>query len=385
VKIRSVTAIPASVPYTHREVSFQVARDGVSDVVIRIEAEDGTVGWGESCCGADTESVAAAVRAMTPFVIGRSSWESERMRRDLWHHGLWQFREGTANFAWAGIDMALWDLCGKETGQPVHRLLGGAVRDSVNYFFYLSWDEEGGLVDQVKEGLAAGYDVFYLKVGRDPQADLARVATVREALGPAPLIRVDANGAWLQAEAKRYIRALSEYQVDFFEQPVRESPLHLMRELRQSGIGTIAANEGMWTEAAATSRILGDTADVYCFSPYWVGSLRNFQFLASLAGRRGAAVCKHTHGEFAIAAAAAQQVMLTLPNIVRGNQQTTAHMNGDLADVPIVTSPDWAISTAPGLGIEVDEDRLADAAARYQREGQLLPYQLDDLRAEWGT
>jgi L-alanine-DL-glutamate epimerase-like enolase superfamily enzyme len=69
VKIRTVTAIPASVPYNHREVSFQVARDGVFDVVIRIEAQDGTVGWGESCSGADTESVAAAVRAMIPFPI----------------------------------------------------------------------------------------------------------------------------------------------------------------------------------------------------------------------------------------------------------------------------------------------------------------------------
>jgi len=114
--VRQITAIPVSVPYLHRELSSVVARDGVSDVVIRLETGDGAVGWGESCAGADTESIVAAVKAMSAFAIGRSCWDAERMRRDVMHYGLWQFREGTANFAWAGIDMALWDVCGKRAG-----------------------------------------------------------------------------------------------------------------------------------------------------------------------------------------------------------------------------------------------------------------------------
>jgi L-alanine-DL-glutamate epimerase-like enolase superfamily enzyme len=383
VRIRSVTAIPASIGYQHREVSYQVARDGVTDVVIRVEAEDGTVGWGESCSGADTASVAAAVAAMTPFVIGRSCWDSERIRRDLWHHGLWQFRESTANFAWAGIDMALWDLCGKEAGQPLYRLLGGAVRDTVNYFYYLSWDDDAGLVAQCAAGLAAGYDVFYLKVGTDIAADLGRVTLVRDQIGAGAALRIDANGAWSPAQARANLRLLSDYGIDFVEQPVSETPPDLMRRIRDLEMVTVASNEGLWTEAEAMRRILADVSDVYCFSPYWVGSLRRFQFLGELAARRGAAVCKHTHGEFAIAAAAAQHVMLTLPAIVRGNQQTSAHMEHDLAEIPISTGPDWGQPAGPGLGITVDEDLLAAAADRYRRDGQFLPYQLGELRASW--
>src|SRR5581483_567193 len=91
VKVASVEAIPVSVPYTHREVSSQVARDGVSDVLVKITADDGLVGWGEACCGADTASVEAAVNAMAPFVIGREPWNREQMRRDAFTHGLWQF------------------------------------------------------------------------------------------------------------------------------------------------------------------------------------------------------------------------------------------------------------------------------------------------------
>jgi L-Ala-D/L-Glu epimerase len=383
VKVRSVQAIPASIPYSHRELSYQVARDGVSDVVVRIETDDGAMGWGESCSGADTASIAAAITAMAPFVIGRSCWDSERIRRDLWHHGLWQFREGTANFAWAGIDMALWDLCGKQVDQPLHRLLGGAVRDTVNYFYYLSWDDEAGLVSQCRAGVAGGYDVFYLKVGTDIEADLGRVALVRDQIGPRAKLRIDANGAWTPGQAREYLQALSEFDIDFVEQPVKETPPDLMRRVRDLELVRVASNEGLWTESDAMQRILGDVSDVYCFSPYWVGSLRRFQFVGSVAASRGAAVCKHTHGEFAIAAAAAQHVMLTLPSIVDGNQQTSAHMEGDLAAIPIADQPDWAADEAAGLGIVVDEDGLGEAAERYLRDGQFLPYQLDQLRASW--
>ncbi len=383
MKIQSVTAIPASIPYRHREKSSQVTRDGVSDVVVRVEAEDGTVGWGESCSGADTPSVAAAVEAMAPLVVGRSSWDSERIKRDLWHHGLWQFREGTANFAWAGIDMALWDICGKEVNQPTFRLLGGAARDSVNYFCQLSWDTEEGIAAQCAAGLAAGYSVFYLKVGKDISEDLSRVALVRDQVGDEASLRIDANGAWSFSEARTNLQLLNKYRIDFVEQPVKETPPELMRRVRDLEMVTVASNEGLWTEADAMQRVLGDVSDVYCFSPYWVGSLRNFQFIGTLAARRGAAVCKHTHGEFAIAAAAAQHVMLTLPSVVRGNQQSAAHMQHDLAEIPIATSPDWGLPAGAGLGVDIDEQILADAADRYRRDGQFLPYQVDDLRSAW--
>ena len=81
MRIARVETIPVSVPYTHREVSAQVARDGVSDVLVKVTTEEGLVGWGEACCGADTASVDAAVRAMAPFVIGRDPWNGDAMQR----------------------------------------------------------------------------------------------------------------------------------------------------------------------------------------------------------------------------------------------------------------------------------------------------------------
>ena len=91
MKIATVETIPVSVPYRHREVSSIVARDGVSDVLVKMTTDDGLGGWGEACCGADTASVAAAVQAMAPFVVGRDPWNRDAMRRDAFTQNLRAF------------------------------------------------------------------------------------------------------------------------------------------------------------------------------------------------------------------------------------------------------------------------------------------------------
>ena len=378
MKIIRCQVTPANVAYEHREISSQVERDGVTAGVVRLETDDGLVGWGETSAGADIESLLDAVRAMTPFVLGKDPWRAEEMKREAWHHGLWQFREGTGNFAWAGVDMAMVDLCGKQAGVPAHALLGGAVRDRVDYFWYLSGDDLDELLAYATVGLERGYRSFYMKVGRDDEADIARVYAVRGHIGDACNLRVDANGAWSFAQARRVLDALEDANLDFVEQPVRQVPRDLLGDLRRLVRTPVAANEGLWTEEQARERIEARVADVYCFSPYWVGSLRGFHRLGHLVYEHGGLVCKHTHGELGLAAAASHHVMLTLPAIVEGNQQTTAHMVGDIVKgrLPIMDGPTWGVPIEPGLGVEIDDDALARAVEDYQRDGQFWPFQM---------
>jgi L-alanine-DL-glutamate epimerase-like enolase superfamily enzyme len=384
VRVAKVETIPVSVPYTHREVSSQVARDGVSDVLVKLTTDDGLVGWGEACCGADTQSVDAAVRAMAAFVIGRDPWNREAMRRDAFTHGLWQFRTGTGNFAWAGIDMALWDICGRAAGQPLWRLLGGRQEAAATYFYYLARGSSESLDAQVADGLSHGFEVFYLKVGLDEAEDLALVAAVREALGPRPRLRLDANGSWALPQAVRMLGALEEHDIDFVEQPVRDHPIGHLAELRKRTTISVCANEGLWSTAEAFARIRARQADVFCFSQYWVGSILDFRRLAWVAECEGLQVCKHTHGELGLAAAAAHHVVLTLPNGVAGHQQTAYLLEHDILaePLPIATGPRWGTIAGPGLGVEVDDDAVAEAAARYARVGQYLPWQDDQLAKE---
>src|SRR5690242_9612777 len=221
MKIAKLEFTPINIPYTHREVSSQVNRDGVSDVIVKATTDDGLVGWGEACSGANLASVEEALRAMAPFVLGRSPWSSEAIRADLWHKGIWMFRKPTASFAYAGIDMALWDICGKASNQPLYNLFGGKVRDSADYFYYLARGTAESLVAQCRDCVARCYRVFYLKVGLDIEVECEMVRIVREAIGPERRLRLDANGAWTVNEAIRNLDRLDEFHIDFIEQPDR--------------------------------------------------------------------------------------------------------------------------------------------------------------------
>jgi L-Ala-D/L-Glu epimerase len=384
VKIATVETFPVSVPYRHREVSSLIARDGVSDVLVKLTTDEGLVGWGEACCGADTASIEAALRAMTPLVLGRDPWNREAMRRDVFTHGLWQFRSGTGNFAWAGIDMALWDICGRACEQPLWRLLGGLQQKEATYFYYLARGTQESLTAQVADGLEAGFEVFYLKVGLDDEEDVEMVSAVREALGPGPRLRLDANGAWTIPQAVRNLRTMREYDIDFVEQPVRDHPAAQLAEVRARVDTAVCANEGLWSEADAYAQIRARTADVYCFSPYWVGSIGGFHRLSWLADYEGLQVCKHTHGELGLAAAAGHHVVLTLPNGVEGHQQTAYLIEHDILaePIPIASGPRWGAIEGPGLGVDVDDDAVAEAAARYRIEGQYHPWQDYQLAKE---
>jgi L-alanine-DL-glutamate epimerase-like enolase superfamily enzyme len=376
MRVAAVDLFTVNVPYSDVEVSAMVVRRGVTDILVRITTDDGLVGWGEACSGADVESVMAALRAMLPFVIGRSPWSREAMRAELYFHGLWQFRAPTANFAWAGIDMALWDLCGKAANLPLYQFFGGLMRQEVRYFYYLVRGSDASIAGQCQQGLAAGYEDFYLKVGVNAAADTAMIAAARAALGSHPRLRVDANTAWTISTAIDLLRRWEPYHLDFVEQPVRESPMRQMQEVRSRVHTPLAANEGLWTEAEAYERIRARVADVFCFSPYWVGSLSSFHRLAWVAHYEGLQVVKHTHGELDISAAACHHLLLTLPNVVTGHQQTAQHMTATVCHtpLPIASGPLWGVPQGSGLCIDINEAAVEAAAERYRQEGQYLPY-----------
>jgi glucarate dehydratase len=376
VKVVSLETYLVNIPYKRTEISSIVTRSGVTSVVIKLTTDDGLVGWGEACSGADVYSIEAAIKAMFPFVKDRSPWESAELREDAFLRGLWAMRVSTGNFAWAAIDMALWDLCGKSAGLPVYKLLGGAIRSDVDYFFYLGHGTVADIAEQCAEGMALGYETYYLKTGIDLDHELEMVATIRKSIGPKNRIRLDSNGAWSLQDAPRYLEKFEKYDIDFIEQPVREHPMSLMIDLRTKTSFPLAANEGLWSEDDANRLIMNRVADVYTFSPYWVGTLEKFRQVANVANVMGSKVCRHTHGEMGIAATAFHHASLTIPNLVMGNQQTAAHIEGDILkkQIPIATSPKWGLPEGVGLGFEIDQSALESGIKRFKSEGQYLPY-----------
>ena len=377
MKITRLDTWIVSVPYLHDEISSRVARGGVTDVVVRLTADNGLVGWGESTSGPDAASIEQAVRSAAPFVLGRDPWQSAAIGRDFFHTGLWDLRAASGNFAFAGIDQALWDLCGKECGQPLYRLLGGALRDEVDYFYYLARGTPEEITRQAADGVSRGYTCFYLKVGLDERGETEMLTALRAAIGPERRIRVDANQAWNIPQAARLLTEWNrDFRIDFAEAPVPIDPARNMHELRAKVPVALCANEGLSRVEDCLRVIRSRCADVLCFSSYWVGSLRNFLTLSWAAHWEGQQVCKHTHGELGIAAAAGQHVLLAIPNAIDGAQQTASIMADDIlkTPLPIASGPKWGKIEQPGLGVGIDEDKLQHYHECYLRDGQFLPY-----------
>jgi L-alanine-DL-glutamate epimerase-like enolase superfamily enzyme len=377
MKIARMDVYPIVIPYRHVEESAIISRSGVSDVVVRLETDEGVVGWGEACMNCDTATTVASVEAARPIVMGRDPWETEAIARDVFVHGGWQWQPMTGAFAFAGIDMALWDICGKIAGQPLYRLFGGALNEEIDYFYYLAWADEAGLRAQCADALARGYGTFYFKAGVDFERELAMLEIVRDAIGPAARLRVDPNQAWPFADALRHVARMHERcRLDFVEAPVSTARIENLLELaRRTGV-PVCANEGLWTEADASRIIQARAVDHLGFSPYFVGSLRRWQTLCRMAALNDIQVHKHTHGEFGIAAAACQHVLLTLPNVAPGSQQTASILADDILaePVPIATGPRWGRIEGPGLGVRIDEDKLAFYHRRWREDGDFKPY-----------
>ena len=357
MKVQKVEVITVRVPYKRVESSSLINRGGITDVIVKITADNGLVGWGECTRAADTAGIESAVKNMAPLIIGRSPWDKEAMHRDLGIYAVWAFQPMTGNFAFADIDMALWDLCGKACGQPLYRMLGGAMRETVDYFYYMEWGTPKEIEHQCKDGVARGYRAYYIKVGVDEQKEEAMLEALRGAIGPERKLRIDVNQAWTIPQATRLLKRWHHrYDIDFVEAPVPIDPVENMHDLRKRVEVPFCVNEGLWREADAYRAIKSRCGDYLCYSPYWVGSIGRWHALNQISHMEGWQMIKHTHGELGITAAACQHVMLAAPNAALGSQQTAQVMEDDILTerLPIADGPSWGRIEGPGLGIDVD-------------------------------
>ena len=377
MKVKTIEAITVRVPYKRVESSSLINRGGITDVIVKITADNGLVGWGECTRAADTAGIESAVRAMTPLVAGRDPWDKEAIHRDLGVYAVWAFQPMTGNFAYAGIDMALWDLCGKACGQPLYRMLGGAMRETVDYYYYMEWAAPAEIERQGKDGVKRGYRAYYIKAGVDEKREEAMLEALRGAIGKEGLIRIDVNQAWSKPQAARLLRRWHQrYDLDFVEAPVPIDPVENMLELRSRVDVPFCVNEGLWREADAYRLIKSRCGDYLCYSQYWVGSIGRWHALNHISHLEGWQVLKHTHGELGLTAAAGQHVMLAAPNAALGSQQTAQIMEDDILcePVPIASRPGWGRIDRPGLGVEVDEDKLMRFHEAYRRHGEFPTY-----------
>jgi L-alanine-DL-glutamate epimerase-like enolase superfamily enzyme len=378
MKIAQLEVFPVAMPYSRVERSSHLERQGTNAIVVKLTTDDGLVGWGESCAQlGDARSMVEAVRSVELFLLGRDPWDRPRIFTDFIRKSMWYRRQTTANFAFQGVDQALWDICGKSAQLPVYQLLGGAYTASVDYFCYLAWDSIDGIVAQCCEGLERGYGVFYLKVGADARAEEEMLAAVRATIGPDKKIRIDANESWNVGTAVKLLLDWDrKYDIDFCEDPVSVDPPGNLLEIRRRVTTPISANAAMMREIDVVRIMQSGCGDVLCFSPYFVGTLARFVAISHVAHQNGWLVCKHAGSELGIAAAAVQHALLAIPNATDGNQQMATTLADDVvtARIPLRDGPRWDRNSSFGLGIDVDAEKLGIYHERFCRDGPFLNY-----------
>jgi muconate cycloisomerase len=365
MKIVGVRVIQADIPVERPHKMSFTTLEAVNFVFVRLETADGLVGWGEAAClGGPTwseessESVAATIeRYIVPWLVGRDASGIEVLSREM-------ARRVQGNpFARAAVEMALWDLNGRALGVPVHRLLGGRVRDRVPLSWSLAVADAGAEIEEARAKVAGGHRIFKIKTAARPVAeDVERVRRLREALGPDVSLRVDANQGWDRPTALRAIRALEPFGLDFVEQPVPRWDFEGMAEIGRRVDVPIMADESCFSpqDALQIARLGG--VSILGLKVTKSAGIIGTMAISRIAEAAGMGCYVGCMIETSLGTAAYLQVALAAAPVTWGCELFgPLLLKGDVVREP-VRFADGAILAldGPGLGVEVDEGALKE-------------------------
>ena len=361
MQIKSVEPIAVSLPMRKPVVMAAEEIRRADNVLVRIDADNGLVGWGEAASapmmtGDTLESLVSAVHYLAAGLRGHDPADIEGALaamdgRMYGNHG-----------AKAAIEIALHDLAGRAAGKPVHALLGEKKRSRLPLLAVVGGGDLDGDLRDVATKKAAGFTAYKIKVGIDTAAnDAARTRAVCKLIGPGLLISADANQGYTTEQAIAYGRAVKGCGLDFFEQPVAASDLAGMAAVAAAAPEiALGADEGIHSLADIARHHEHKAARGVSLKAIKLGGLRAVTEAGRLCDRLGMSVnvsCKT--GESSIACAAALHVACVIPNIAWALTLTHIALAEDVSAQPIATAHGHVeASDRAGLGIDVDEDRV---------------------------
>jgi L-alanine-DL-glutamate epimerase-like enolase superfamily enzyme len=376
MKITDIGWTPVYLPYKEPEPASYGSRIGQLNLVVEVKTDEGLTGVGETytASGAWLDAVTGALAAARKLLIGQDPCNIEHLTRLYYRAGNWRTMPRMGNMAFSGVEMACWDILGRSLGQPLHRLFGGALHESIGFFGYLRRKPVQALADDARRLVGEGYRVLYLKVGLNSREDIEAVEAVRDAAGPDVALRVDANGAWDVGTAVRKIKEMERFNLDFVEQPVSADDWQALGQVRARVDVPIAANEGIWTPQDLTQVIRQQAADVVVMGTQWVGGLWALKKMASMAEMAGMRFCRHCV-ESAIGTSAALGVMATMSNLMDGNQTYLTHFVEELVhNPPPVQRGRSPVPQGPGIGVDLDRDKVEKQRYKPEIHGRLITY-----------
>jgi L-alanine-DL-glutamate epimerase-like enolase superfamily enzyme len=354
MKITRLDAVTVRIPQRPPIAPYQ-SRYRASSVkealLVRLESDGGLVGWGEtpvdwihkSFEGTPTEALRAQAVGRDPFDL------------EAW------YAENTLGPYLAGaVEMAMWDLIGHATRQPLYKLLGGAVRKRIELAACMGirpYDEAKAIAQQY---LAEGFTTLKTKAGRDPNEDLDMVRGIRDGVGDRLKLRIDPNQGYPPEVAFALALALEGYNLEYFEQPMPQSMICEAARLRRITRTPIALNESVTTTEIVLQILQLMAADVLLPDTYQCGGILAVKKVAALAEAAAVPCVFHCAHDLGLKTAAMLHVVASSPGFTLANDCTYYGLEDDII-VPLhrIEGGAMAVPEGPGLGVTVDEARVA--------------------------
>ncbi|HKA44990.1 MAG TPA: enolase C-terminal domain-like protein [Burkholderiales bacterium] len=369
MKIRHIEALAVSLPMVKPlKMSFEEVRSG-ENVLVRLEVDDGTVGWGGAASaptmtGETVASMAAAIRYLAPRLEGMPLADigAAMGRANSYLYG--------NESAKSVIEIALHDALGRATRKPVHDLLGPKRRERIPILCMVGTGK--GIAADVEEAMrtrAEGHVAFKIKVGvADPRDDAERTRKICDALDGNRdiLICADANQGWTPEQAISYVQAVADTRLAFFEQPVAWNDLEGMARVAGASRIKVGCDEGLHSLDDIRRHHEAGAAGGFSLKTIKLGGIRPVYDAALLCEKLGLKVNLASKvAETGISTAAILQLAAAVPAVEWGVGFSSQHLIDDILKTPHVFSGGHIdVPTGPGLGIEVDEAKLR----RYSRE-----------------
>lgn len=387
IKATSVT-VPLEAPLRHANGAHwgRFVR-----TIVQVYTDEGLVGLGEM--GGGGESAEAAIEGMKGYLLGHDPFELEQLR--------WKIMNPTASLynnrtqLHAALEFACIDIIGKATGLRACDLLGGALRDTVpfaSYLFYRYPNEQSGvggeeypdqMVAHARDLVARhGFTTHKLKGGVfAPEHDLEVLFALAEAL-PTHALRLDPNGAWSVEEGIRVGQQIAGLKMDYLEDPTWG--LEGMARVREKIPMPTATNTVVVNFEQLASCIRQKAVDVILLDTTFWGGLRQAYKAGQVCEVFQWGVAVHSSGELGIQLATMLHLGAALPNLRFAADAHYHHLTDDIIKGGPLPYRNGAIAVpqGPGLGVELDEERLGQYAELYRELGG-YPYDRDPMRPDW--
>ncbi|MFI3212420.1 MAG: mandelate racemase/muconate lactonizing enzyme family protein [Eubacteriales bacterium] len=346
-----------------------------SSVIVEVVGEDGTCGFGECMChGQQSPFLAAAFieHCYKEEVIGKDSLDVEVIWETLYNKARPFGQQGIALNALSGLDIALWDLNGKQLGQPVSRLIGGRFREKLAAYATGFYRLEGCAYPEtsIKDALQfveEGFTAMKLKVGFTPEADIEYIRAIRKAVGPNIQLMVDFNACYSQAVARRIMLELEPENIYFYEEILTPEDIEGYKALRNLTSSYMAAGEEIFGKISMKNWLSSGALDIYQPDVASAGGFTECKKMAAIAQAYNTAIMPHAWGS-GVSLAAALQFISSLPYAPMSDEPEELYLEFDRSSHPFraalindgikyengyIYVPD-----KPGIGVEINRDIL---------------------------